>query len=505
MFPIIKIKTRKGSSDTAVGKTTLGKQSVQGHRGLDRPGASARLEEHQQLVALIAASILFILMQYAYDVTKFPYDAGDYWRLSSIRVLSDFPAEIRGYFYPLLLAPARFLSDSFPVLAYAPYRVISSVAYAYVLTSLLPSFYATAFGGRMSFWRRMVVPMLVLVLFPGLIVYTLSDLPALALMLGAALCAMRSSGHVDRSVGRCFLLILGGVLAYGAYNTRTIYLFPVTLFIFGFANVVYRDYPARTKLTATGTLLLGIAIASTPQALINYKNHGVLSPGVITIMNGKSLFAQQLLWGIAVQRYETAIDKSVPSPRVFYADKAGEQLILSKGVDTATFTIDDYFRLVWNNPVDFMGIYGRHIVNGLDLRDGDSYTMVRSSEKSALAVFNFVIVFSGLAIILMAAATHPVVNKLVMQRLYWALVALLPVLAIIPGSIETRYFLALHIAIYCAIAFSSDIQAITDILRKHWFMAVMVIGISAAIFFSISMSTMASMQYNYPVLHRDIQ
>lgn len=460
------------------------------------------IEESQSLAAFGVTTALFLLLHWIWGVTEFPWDAGGYWKLSAVGLLFDFPKEIRGYFYPALLSPARLLSDIAPSLAYVPYRIISSLTYAYVFTRLLPAFYVSVFGGSVNFWRRLIVPVLVFALFPGVIIYTLSDLPALALMLGAVVCSMRSEDS-STTARRYFFLCLGGFLAYGAYNTRTIFLFPLGLATVSLAAVIYRNHPVRVRIFVTVAFLIGVMLASTPQILINKKNYGELWPGVITTSSyNRSLFASQLLWGITLQRYETSIDKSSPGAGVFYLDKAGERLFTVNKIGNTPFEVPDYLMLVLRNPIEFVGIFGRHIVNGLDLRDGEVYTLGQPGKKNILAALNFLVVFSGLAIIGMAATVHRSAGQQGIVRFFWMFLMMLPVLAVIPGAIETRFFLAFHLAIYCAIAFSSDITAIRNALSRHLVLITLAFGVSALAFFSVSTTTMSNPQYAYSDLYR---
>jgi hypothetical protein len=460
------------------------------------------IDRHQRLAALIITTLIFILLQMIKGVTEFPWDAGGYWKLSATDLLFDFPKEIRGYFYPALLSPARYLSDVFPALGHAPYRIISSVVYAYFFTILIPAFYLEVFGGQVSLLRRLIVPLLVAFLFPGVVIYTLSDLPALALMVSASACVLHSTSSKS-TTKRYVLLALAGALAYGAYNTRTIFLFPALVLTLALGLMVYYRHSAKTKVLATLIFLLGAGIVSAPQVLINLKNQNSLSPLVITTSPyNRSLFASQLLWGLTIQRYETSIDKTSPGAGVFYLDKAGQRLFAENNIGSAPFGLRSYLKLAAQNPIEFFGIYGRHVVNGLDLRDGEVYTIGQPWKKNALATINFLVIFAGLLIIAMTIATQRASRYQTTKSVFWTFLTLLPVIAIIPGAIETRFFLALHLSIYCALAFSSDLKSVTVLLRKNWLLVGLALLISAMLFFSISTTTMSAPQYDYSDLYR---
>lgn len=465
-------------------------------------GLAHLLNQHQRVAAFLLTALIFMILHKIKGVAEFPWDAGGYWKLSAADLLFDFPKEIRGYFYPALLSPSRFISDSIPVLGLLPYRIMSSLVYSYFFAVLLPAFYLHIFGGHVTFLRRIITPLLVAVLFPGVIIYTLSDLPALALMIGASACALFSTNQPS-NVKRYAMLALSGVLAYGAYNTRTIFLFPAGVLALSLPFFVYNKHTLKTKLLATLAFLIGTAIGSVPQVLINLKNQNSMSPMVITTSPyNRSLFASQLLWGITLQRYETSVDKTSPGAGVFYLDKAGERLFAANKIGSEPFGLRAYLKLAIQNPIDFIGIYGRHIVNGLDLRDGEVYTMGQPWKKNALAAFNLLILISGLLVITLTIALQRVNTEQKIKGAFWTFLTLLPVMAIIPGAIETRFFLALHLSIYCALAFSTDFGSIKTLLRRHWLLIGLALVVCTTLFFSISTTTMSGPQYDYSDLYR---
>lgn len=442
----------------------------------------------------MAAFVIFMSLHYAEDIRWFRWDAGDYWSLAEAHRLLHFPAEIRGYFYPMLLAPARYIFDLRPDWGYLGYRILSSAVYAYMLAVALPAFYQRAFGGRFPFWRRLIVPILVAAIFPGLVVYPLSDLPAVCLMLGAVLCGLHSPGDADRSKARYGSLLACGILAYGAYNTRTIFLFPVLVMVLAVPLLLYRGHTTRSRSWAALVFVTGVAIAGVPQSLINLSHGRTWVPEVITTTDGKSLFAQQLLWGIVVQRYETTLDPSARLPAVIYPDERGRRLVQTLHI-ARDLTVADYLKLVIRHPANFAGIYGRHIVNGLDVRDGDAYSTVQAPSRDVTSFCNFLVVFTGLAIMCAALRRCPMRHARNAPALFWGCFTLLPVLTIIPGAIETRFFLSLHLALYSAIAFNGEPKKMVLCVRTHWLPLSVSFVIAAAVFFAVSQQTMADFEY----------
>ena len=79
---------------------------------------------------------------------------------------------------------------------------------------------------------------------------------------------------------------------------------------------------------------------------------------------------------------------------------------------------------------------------------------------------------------------------------------LLPVAAIVPGAIETRFFLPLHLLAYCVIAFCFDVDALRQMARRYAVPLGVIAVASAGTFFAITTSTMASISYQWPALYR---
>jgi len=139
-------------------------------------GWAAFARRYETTLAFSATFLLFLCVHQYHAVSKFYWDAGGYWDLSALKNLLHFPNELRGYFYPALLAPIRLLEDMFSAGGHMPFRVISSALYAYVFSSLLPEFFVTCFGGRPSLPRRLAAPLLLSIFMPGVLIYPLSDL-----------------------------------------------------------------------------------------------------------------------------------------------------------------------------------------------------------------------------------------------------------------------------------------------------------------------------------------
>ncbi len=442
--------------------------------------------------AFVFSALLFLILQNAHAVRVFYYDAALYWDLARPEVITDFPDTIRGYFFPLLLAPVRWLGDMFPD-SRMPYRIASAIAYGYLLAVFLPDFYTRIFGGIPGFARRVLPSILVAVLFPGLILYPLSDLPAFLLLAGA-IWQLEKARTGDIGWQRLAALCIAGILLGGAYNSRTIYLFPALLVALFFLFFLFRTpgggFPRAGALAA---LAAGLLAVSLPQMLINKKHHDSYSPAVIS---GQGLFADQLRWGISVQKYGTTINPKAPGPGMFYLDRAGMKLLAGSGADRDNdWSIRKYAGLVLANPADFLGIYSRHIVSGLDVRDGEMYVKRYKSSRHALSILNFLVIFFGAWTFFTVWPMGETGHGASAFRPVWLAAILAPVVAIIPGAIETRFFLPFHLLVYCALASGWNWkQARARISASPAPFFACLLGV-AALYFAIALTAQAGLEY----------
>ena len=407
----------------------------------------------EKLAALVLATLLMFLAQLYINPQTFLGDAYNYWDLSSKIWDFSFPKSLRGYFYPLLLSPARMFFDAYPGTGYLAVHLIQALAFSFALTITLPYVFNKVLGGRITLMRRLVAPTLIAIFFPPLIAYTLSDLPAFCLIIGALALILKAS-EKKNTWKAIILMFLAGVLAYGAYNTRTIYLFTFIALLPAIALLAFKYQPVRQKLLMVVLFIAGAAIAAIPQSLINQKHLDSPTPLVIASVNDASLFASQLKWGITIQRYETGYDTETGAIfPIFYFDPIGVRLTDELKFKGTVPTLPWYFKLMLSEPVSFLKIYTKHFVNGLDVRDYDTYTKIRSKENDVRSATSIATALFGLICLLLLVIRKSEHSSQWISRTGWLALIVLPVFAILPGAIETRFFLPLHVMAYCAIAF----------------------------------------------------
>ena len=396
-----------------------------------------------------------------------PYDAWTYTQLSQSFIqngLMNFSAfardcgeGMRGYLFPWILAACNGLSLLAPWL---DYRFMVSVFTSLSFAVVLPDLMSLIFGTRpFNFAQRMLAPVLMLVFWHGLLAYRLTDLWSAGLAVIAVHALLRLFTGTPLSwARRCGLAALCGFAVGAAYNIRTIYLF----LIFGVGALylllclVKHEVTVSRKLAGLLCILVGFGLVSLPQMLINHQAFGNLSFTLVSD-SGANLYINKLYDGIYITKYESYTGVDYWYDRMNYVDPVGQALLEEEGMDatfefgtgaTALGNLGAYAALVLRHPMDFIGIYARHVFSLLDVRYPNMY--ISDFDTAVwLPLVNYTVLYLSLAALWRALRTMPPNRRM----LLWALAALLlPTLAILLGTIETRYGILLYLTLWVVLA-----------------------------------------------------
>ncbi|WP_207263552.1 hypothetical protein [Pseudomonas sp. GW101-3H06] len=445
------------------------------------------LNSQPQFYSFFAVFLVLFITHQFFGIVDYPYDSTTYWNLSTPAFIANFPDIVRGYVYAYLLFPIHALTDAFNDTDRIIFRVSTSAIYAYLLTGPIANFFLQCFGGRLTVIRRIVFALLVIAVFPGLFLYPLSDMPAaLALIIAIAFadCAKRKYWLA--------FLVFSGAAASAAYNIRTIYLFAFLALLFFIPFVFLRSKSWSSRGLGMVAFILGAFVVALPQMSINKRIHDVATPLVFATVKGKSLMATQLYWGVTIQRYETYNGGDTPAPSLYYRDPAGIALrSLDESLFTDDPTIGGYISMVAKHPIQFLGIYGRHFINGIDVRDGLVYVTKSSTNKSVIAFLCYSLFFFG-ALIFCTRKKPGWIEVAYLAPL------LIPVLAILPGAVETRFFMPLYLVLFGAIATQFEWADFSNLLKKHWLPILAGYALLAASFLSVTTAAMACVSYSLP-------
>lgn len=405
---------------------------------------------------LTFAVIFFVSYAICLIVSKngFPYDAGDYWergkQLINPNLISD---GFRGYIFPLFLGICDFIGGA------GFWRIANSFLISVCFVFFVPELFdiKDKCSGMVNI-KMMAVYGFFVFFFFGLLAYPLSDFPAMSVCILA--CCLKNRIFYEQKTLKCgmiFLLsLLLGACLYWMYNIRTIYLFSAVYLVF---SIVYNFYKSggaiKTKLLSVSGLLAGFLLSSLPQAYGNWQRTGKASFAVQT----ENLMSRQLYWGLLYQRYDTYIGTQVEFPQIYFIDDVGTRILDIEGLSANSPSLRQYVLLCLKYPFEIIGIYIRHIINILTPLWPDIYVTDLERNIFIISISAFTCFFLFVYIYICDGFQN--------RKLFCRFIPLLiPVLFIIPGAVEVRYFAALYLMVIGMLCFNTDWRKVMAFIKK---------------------------------------
>ena len=386
-----------------------------------------------------------------YSPGQFRFDAAEYWELSlkftqqGHFALLAFDEPLRGYLGPLLILPARLLCHVTGWSMLAGARVLGAGWAALLFGVAIPQLWAQVARRPLSAVRWGVMVGLGFIFWRDYFNFTLSDMPALTLLL-LGLAALGRRGWAWAGVA--------GLLLAAAVNIRPIYVASVPG---GLWLLSAMSLPAGQQWRRAAGLVGGAALVLLPQWLINQRHFQQHTPLVLAGLPGsRPLYLKQLAWGTRFQRYESSLIPESPRSLV-YADPAG-QLVLSESPGRGFVSYGQYLEFVFRQPGAVGLRYLRHLFNGLDIRYPSPYpTRLHPPGQAALRLLNYALL--GLGASLGAAALWRAYRRKSAdaapsnaQAAAVLVALLLPCLLVLPTLMECRFLLPLHLLMLTGIA-----------------------------------------------------
>ncbi|NBI89244.1 hypothetical protein D3Z45_01255 [Lachnospiraceae bacterium] len=428
-------------------------------------------------------SIIFLVCVILFGLGKGLWgDAADYWDRGT-RILQDGKLLLlnidgfRGYVYPLYCGICNLLGGI------TGFRIINSLLISFYFTFILPMMH----NGRNEMDVKASVScaihfMVFSLFFYGAIIYVLSDLFAIILCT-MSICLLKKCEEDKRKSIRMLFTILFGFFLYLVYNVRTIYLFAsIYLLALFIVRKIRSENSILSKISSILEVIAGGIIASLPQIYMNYKSLKIISMKVPT----QGLMLKQLGWGLKYQRYDTYIgmSESHPSAQMNFIEPVGTALLDSLGIEGFA-SWSDFFAFIIHYPFEVAGIYVRHLINGLLPCWPSLYVTDLDSNKIFLGIGAYTVMF----LFLLVCFSNSVNNYNVLSN-YIGL--LIPVLFIIPGAIEGRFFIAVYIMMVGVLCYNVNWMKIKGFLQIHWLKVAIMFFVGGGLIFSIWSSMLAS-------------
>lgn len=311
----------------------------------------------------------------------------------------------------------------------------------------------------------------------------LSDMPAMVFMACFLYCLKKIVVSDKINIAIIYGL-LGGFSCYAAYNTRTVYSTGCIISIIWFVWFSYKNKKILQIVKTIPFILVGFFIAAFPQMLLNQHWMGEFTPRVFVELyfdDNLNLKTQQVLWGISSARYETYVGNLVDyiTNGVNFGDVVGMEIAYREQLDPNTFTYFTWIKLVFKYPLDFIGIYTRHLFSYLTFFYREPFIQNLFVPKGFLITISILIwIIGGVGVY---SNVRLLDKKTIIKKVFYFSGALsgllLPAMLIIFGAPEIRFFIAVHmiwyITICCFVDWKKTIQYI-----KERFISVIIVSIS---------------------------
>ena len=405
-----------------------------------------------RVLATLALYAVYLPLS-GYSPGQFRFDAAEYWELSlkftpagGFSLLA-FDEPLRGYLGPLLVLPARLLCHLTGWSMLTGARVLGAGWAALLFGVAIPELWARATGRALGGGRWLALLGLSFVFWRDYFNFTLSDMPALALLL-LGLAALCRRGWAWAGVA--------GVLLAAAINIRPIYVACLPGVCWLLATGAKQE-PGRNLAKEIIALAAGAGLVLLPQLLINQRHFGQNTPLVLAQRLGKEpLYLRQLAWGTAFQRYETSLVPTIPRSLVF-ADSVGQRALAA--VPGGHFVgYGEFAGFLAQHPFSSAARCARHLFNGLDIRYPTPYpTRLHPPGQAVLRLLNYSLL--GLSFWLVVQGwrngrAHPLPAVAPEVRAPGAVLMalLLPCLLTLPTLMECRFLLPLHLLLLTGVA-----------------------------------------------------
>jgi len=236
-------------------------------------------------------------------------------------------------------------------------------------------------------------------------------------------------------------------------NLRPAYLLAAAGAVVVAALVPLRPWRSLRHVVAPTLVLAGALVVSVPQIAINHHQRSSWSP---TVTGASEIGRGQLGWGLVLQKYETYVGprSEYPRHRVFYFDPVANDVREEERISEIA-SYREYLRVVFRHPAEMATSYALHTFNGIDVRHATPYIRDLRGGHVVVSMLLYTLLFAALARLVLPSARRR------LGEISWIAVGLLivPTLTAIPGAVEPRFFLPLHLLVLILVCFGPDTVA----------------------------------------------
>lgn len=452
--------------------------------------------------------IIFMIYCIIKNNTTFYYDSGYYWSLSSnfysnseFSLTKFYPESIRGYFLPLVLFVFQQMALIIFKNAFVGLWLLNSISFSLMITILFEIFLKKKLISiKRTITSSIMYSLLIIVFYGWALIYPMSDIIAIiSFVLAIFFSVKKFNNNIANSIKHIFV----GYFLYASYNTRPAYLISIIIFIFIW--VIFNIKGKFKFLLNILLIFLGVLILALPQMIINSIHLHTYSPLVIFSYAGsKNLNLAQLYWGIGANSYQTSIAPlhNYPAAGVFSTNKTGEIIRNIENITVDNISYLTIIKLIFKYPFEMIGIYFSHLTNILFILDIGCYVKDMGRKLSLIFLVNSIIIYLTGFFISTLKKQKDLQKEIKADFLYklknidkkyiYFSCPVISALLILPGAVESRFFIYVHIIMYFIVCFVVEYDEIFEIFKNHYIKVISSFLLFIAIFSSLLSYSLAS-------------
>ena len=457
-------------------------------------GADAWGHATRRLVPFAVAFIAMLVFGIMNRDLAFRGDAHETWEVAKSLFSAESSyrsfVEYRGFVVFVLCAGIYKVSTLLAVDDIATFRVFSALLFAALTTISLPFLFSRLLGRQISVLRTIIFAGAVFYFFRGYFLYPSIDYFALFFLVLALNRVLAPGQRPGVSFGLAGLLMAAAILSRSNYVVCLPFL------------VALGWMQARAGAVKPRQFAFGMAWFAAALLVMFVANHGYVeyrsqAAGPVKT-DGMRVLNAQLTTGLKLQKIEWSIDPSYEG-MVTFVEPTGRAVLKEEGIH-GWLTAPRYLELVAARPVDFAGIYARHLFNGLDISYPSIYVDDVRRSRLLFSLFNYTLIFLGLLV----AAKVLFGPRRSAQGTVGLACVVVPSLFCIPFPVEPRFFLAVVVALHGCAVFGSGLS-LSELRsaagKRDVFFKVMLYAAFLAACFAVSARTFAQIEGEALPLH----
>lgn len=294
---------------------------------------------------------------------------------------------LRGYAWPFIIAILRLLGFKTNIGWLFWWACFVSFGLAYVI----PELFEVIFKKRGGIFSRLAVSFFMIIFFPGVILYPLSDIPGITMVCFGILLIWKSFDYIGGKKYVC--IFVAGICLGTAYYIRTGT--AITCLIAVIIIAIYEKNKFLKKLILISLLCVGIMLAMIPQIIINKEcNQTVTYKVPITFTSGVA--GMEYYLGVKWLRYETNVTGAHPDTTLISEDEMAGTLLRQQNLVPEEIGAWQLLQSIIRYPLEFLGIYAAKFANIIDTRYGELYIHNLKRMKYGTLILGIAIWFFGL-------------------------------------------------------------------------------------------------------------